>query len=136
MKPFKLEEQSKIQSGFITPEDYFEKNANALMAQLQTTPKTISLWDRYKRPIWSAAAVLVIGLSIGMYWKIQTNIEVEAHWVAIESYVAEHADLTDEAYLDYVNEIALDTLLQNTTDTKVIEEVLLENGELDQYITQ
>jgi hypothetical protein len=136
MKPFKLEEQRKLKSGFITPEDYFEKNANVLLAQLQTTPKTISLWDRYKRPIWSAAAVLVIGLSIGMYWKIQTNTEEEAHWAAIESYVAEHADLTDEAYIDYVNETALDTLLQNTTDTKVIEEVLLENGELDQYITQ
>jgi len=136
MKPFQIDEQNKIKSGFTVPEGFFEANAQNLLNQIDDTPAPISLWDRYKKPLMSIAAILVIGLGIGFYWKIQVQNDEEAHWAAVESYVAEHTDLTDEAYIDYLNTTALDTLHQNTTEAKILEEVLIENGDLEQYITE
>lgn len=136
MKPFQIDEQNKVKSGFTIPEGYFEVNVQKILNQIDCTPPPISLWDRYKKPMMSLAAILVIGLGIGFFWKIQVQKDEEAHWAAVEYYIAEHADLTDEAYIDYLNTAAMDSIHQNTTETKILEEVLIENEDLEQYIIE
>lgn len=139
MKPFNLDNHPKVTTGFTTPEGYFESTSELILAQMlqASEPKTLSLWERHKTTILSVAALFVMALGLSSLWYFQSQEEEdEAHWAAIESYVTEHTDLSDEAYIDYLSSSTLDSLHQPNTDKKIIEEVLLENSDLENYITQ
>ncbi len=65
MKTFKLENEPKIESGFKTPENYFEDFSIKMMAQLpENETKVISIFQRKKNLFLIVAAVLVLALMI------------------------------------------------------------------------
>jgi hypothetical protein len=74
MKTFKLENEPKIESGFKTPEHYFENFSSKIMEQLpKNEPKVISIFQKRKKIIFAVAAILVIGLMIPFYSNISTS---------------------------------------------------------------
>ena len=99
MNDFKLDNEPKIKSGFQIPENYFDTFSEKVMNQLpKEEPKVVSLWDRNKRWIYSAAAVLVLSLTIPLANQFQsTSTEVATTETnEIENYLAYHASLSDE----------------------------------------
>ncbi|HSN47919.1 MAG TPA: hypothetical protein VLR29_04080, partial [Flavobacterium sp.] len=65
MKTFKLDTTPKIESGFKTPENYFDTFSAKVMQQIPNQePKIISLFSKNKSWIYAAAAVLVLALTL------------------------------------------------------------------------
>ena len=74
MKAFKLENEPKIESGFKTPDHYFEQFSARMMQQLpQEEPKVISFFQRRKTTIMMVAAVLIIALMIPIVYTFSTK---------------------------------------------------------------
>jgi hypothetical protein len=63
MKTFKVENEPKIETGFITPEHYFENFSIKMMEQLPNNEPKISIFKR-KKIFMLVAAVLVLALMI------------------------------------------------------------------------
>ncbi|MEC4005656.1 hypothetical protein OX283_013380 [Flavobacterium sp. SUN052] len=136
MKDFKLDTHEKINSGFTIPDDYFDGFSEKVMQQLpKEEVKVISFYSKNKRWIYSAAAVLVLALSVPLVYQMQ-NKEQEISSNDVESYLVNHSTLSDD---DIVNLLEQDDIDKIKTDVSVeneaIEDVLTSNSELEQYIT-
>jgi hypothetical protein len=114
MKPFKLNENNKIKSGFTVPENYF--------AQLQEqdfsspSPKLIRLKPLKNEWFW-AAAVLVFGFSLTYFtFSATDSIEIDAQ--TAENYLLHEADLTSEEYAYYLSETELSTLALTPSNSR------------------
>jgi hypothetical protein len=60
-----VENEPKIETGFITPEHYFENFSIKMMEQLPNNePKVISIFQKRKNIFMLVAAVLVLALMI------------------------------------------------------------------------
>jgi hypothetical protein len=115
MKPFKLNEINKIKSGFTVPENYF--------AQIQEqdfsnpSPKLIRLNPLKQKWAWTAAAVLVLGLSLTYFtFSATDSIEIDAQ--TAENYLLHEADLTSEEYAYYLSETELSTLALTSSNSR------------------
>ena len=65
MKTFKLENDQKTKTGFITPDDYFEDFSEKILLQLpEEKRKIIPLFQRKKQLIFVVAAILIIGVIV------------------------------------------------------------------------
>ena len=135
MKTFKLNTQTKIKSGFETPENYFEDFSARVMQQLPLNePKTISMYQSRKTWLYIAAAILIFALSIPVftnYYKQKSEIDSEIleNYISYQSNVsnAELANLLDE---EDIQNIKIDMEI----DTKSIENELVTNKNLELYI--
>lgn len=135
MKTFKLNTQTKIKSGFETPENYFEDFSARVMQQLPLNePKTISIYQSRKTWLYIAAAILIFALSIPIftnYYKQKSEIDSEIleNYISYQSNVsnAELANLLDE---EDIQNIKIDMEI----DTKSIENELVTNKNLELYI--
>lgn len=138
MNPFNLNNPPKNPSGFTAPEGYFESFSTRLQNRLEEQPsvKSISFWRKNAKTFYGMAAILVIGLGIGMLWRWEVQKEEEAHWSAIASYVSENTDLTDEHYLELIELQTTEVPVTSDTEAEALEEVLLENEALEYSITQ
>ncbi|WP_353087903.1 hypothetical protein [Flavobacterium sp.] len=138
MNPFNLNNPPKNPSGFTVPEGYFESFSTRLQNRLeeQTPVKSISFWSKNAKTFYGMAAVLVVGLGIGLLWRWEVQKEDEAQWSAIASYVSENADLTDEHYLELIELQTMEVPVTFDTEAEALEEVLLENEALEYSITQ
>lgn len=106
MKPFKLNENKKIKSGFTVPENYFEDFQQ--MNFSRPMPKVVLLNSINNKWIWAAAAVLVIGFTF-TYFTFSTNDSNEIDIQTAENYLLHEAGLTSEEYADYLSETELNT---------------------------
>lgn len=137
MNPINLNNPPQNPSGFAVPEGYFETFSTRLQNRLEeeTPVKSISFWSKHAKTFYGMAAVLVIGLGIGMLWHWEVQKEEEAHWSAIASYVSENTDLTDEHYLELIELQNTEVPVVSDTEAKALEEMLLENEALEYSIT-
>ncbi|MCZ8144002.1 hypothetical protein [Flavobacterium sp.] len=137
MNPINLNNPPQNPSGFTVPEGYFETFSTRLQNRLEeeTPVKSISFWSKHAKTFYGMAAVLVIGLGIGMLWHWEVQKEEEAHWSAIASYVSENTDLTDEHYLELIELQNTEVPVASDTEAKALEEMLLENEALEYSIT-
>jgi len=126
MKPFDLNNDPKIKSGFKTPEGYFDDFSQNLMARINQEKlvvkqtKVISIKPKYTKLYWSVAAVfalIITGAFIYNYSIVKDNsIEFED----LENYVSYHPNITT---FDLIKEL-------NNADIKQLEENLSNNEEL------
>ncbi|WP_396168854.1 hypothetical protein [Flavobacterium sp.] len=135
MKTFKLDTEPKIKSGFTTPENYFENFSEKVMQQLpENEPKIISIFARRKTWMYAAAAVLIIALTIPMYFTSSTHSS-EIDDATIENYITYQSNISDT---DLVNLLDKEDLDQMSSDMNIeditIEDELLGNKNLEQYI--
>ena len=139
MNDFKLDNEPKIKSGFQIPENYFDSLSEKVMNQLpREEPKVVSLWDRNKRWIYSAAAVLVLSLTIPLANQFQsTSTEVATTETnEIENYLAYHASLSDEEIIKLLDkEDIAEIEVTNSLDEEALKQALNEDSNTEYYIT-
>jgi hypothetical protein len=136
MKNNLLENEKKITSGFIVPEDYFANFSADLMQKLPANEiKTISFYARNKKWIYSAAAILVIALSLPIVFQMEKEEELLSD-TEIENYLTQQNAISEDEIINCLEKEDLVNLKINSTVTEeALEEELINNNELEQYIT-
>ena len=136
MKNNLLENEKKITSGFIVPEDYFENFSADLMQKLPAKEiKTISFNARNKKWIYSAAAILVLALSLPIVFQMEKEEELLSD-TEIENYLTQQNVISEDEIIYCLEKEDLVNLKINSTVTEeALEEELINNNELEQYIT-
>lgn len=136
MKDFKLDTHPKITSGFTIPENYFDTFSEKVLQQLpKEEPKVISFYARNRTWIYSAAAVLVLALSIPVVYQLQNN-QNEMSTNEVETYITQHTTVSDDDIVDLLDQEDIDKLKTDVPiENEVLEDVLSNNSEIEQYIT-
>ena len=137
MKTFKLENEPKIESGFKTPDHYFENFSIKMMEQLPANePKVISIFQRKKNLFLMVAAVLVLALMIpslsNFYNKKQVidSNQLE-NYITYQSNVNQY-DLINGLETSDIKNIKISMALED----KTIEDVLSVNSNLENLILE
>ena len=137
MKAFKLENEPKIESGFKTPDHYFENFSAKVLQQLpKEEPKVVSLFQKRKLLIMMAAAILVIALLIPIVNTYTTKTK-ELDSAAIENYLTYQSnmnqyDLINELNSEDINKIKTTVVLED----KTIEDLLSVNSNAENLILE
>jgi hypothetical protein len=137
MKEFKLDNEPKISPGFSIPENYFENFSAKLLQELpKEEPKVVSLFQKRKKLLFAAAAVLILALSLPIYNSFfKTSQELDN--TSIENYLTYQPNITQ---YDLISELEADDLVSlnetSSADKAVIEEHLLKEGNLEQLILE
>lgn len=136
MKTFKLENETKIESGFKTPENYFDTFSARVMQQLpKEESKTISLFDRRKTWIYAAAAILVLALTIPVVYTKFYSHSSEIDETTLENYISYHSTVSDTDIVNLLDEKDIQKIRVNLNiEDKAIENELSTDNNLEQYI--
>ena len=136
MKDFKLDSSEKITTGFQIPEGYWDAFSEKVMQRIpQEEPIVISFYARNKRWIYSAAAVLILALSLPIVNQLQ-NKEQELSSIEIENYLTQNKSVSDDEIVNMLEQEDIDNLRVTTPITKdVLEDELSNNTNVEQYIT-
>ena len=119
MKNFIIDENSKKETGFAVPENYFENLESRTFNRIETQEvKVFSIFQQPKYWITAIAAIFIIGLFFSNSFK---NLNEES--VANEEFLTSQTDLTTEDLAEYLTENDLKTLEENLTiyDQQVID---------------
>ncbi len=135
MKTFKLENEPKIKSGFITPENYFENfSANILQELPSKEQKVIAIFSRRKTWFYSAAAIVVLALTIPVYNNYNTtSSEIEP--LTLENYISYHSTVSDADLVSLLDENDIQKMnVDLNLEDKNIENELSANANIDIYL--
>ena len=137
MKKFKLENEPKIQSGFIIPDHYFDGFSEKVISQLpEEKNNVISLFQRRKNLFYAVAAVLVVSLLLPVYHQFSTSSE-ELDVTTLENHLTYQTDINPYELISELEENDLNkigTTIQLKDDA--IEDVLTTNTDLERLITE
>lgn len=142
MKPFKLDDAPKIESGFKVPESYFENFSSTMMEKLtneniERETKIVSIFRKRKRVLLSCAAVLTISLMIPIAYQSTTKKNKDLDAVTIENYLAEEGHLNQyEIYgeIDPESNIIIPNLKE--VEIKTLEDVLVYNPNIENLVIE
>ncbi|MCC9071167.1 hypothetical protein LNQ49_06115 [Flavobacterium sp. F-65] len=137
MKAFKLENEPKIETGFKTPENYFENFTVNLLEELpQNEPKTISLFARNKKTFIAVAAVLVIALTVPIVYKYVTKSK-ELDEATLETYLSYQSNLNQYDLIHELDTNDINNLDQNIAlGDDTLEDVLASNPNIEHLILE
>ena len=140
MKPFDLENNKEIKSGFKVPENYFEQFEAKMMAQIpvEKETKVVSLF--YRKQVWisAIAAVFLLAIAIPVYFNMASESNLDAS--TIENYLAQQQNvgitelskhLTDDDIIALEKNLSL-----NESNPDAVEDYLSESENLDYYINE
>jgi hypothetical protein len=136
MKAYKLEKKSKIESGFKTPEHYFENFSENIMRNLPANePKLVSIFQKRKSFFMIAAAILVIALMVPFLYNNSATTELDA--ASLENYLSYQTsinqyDLINSLDFEEINNINTTAVLED----KTIEDMLASNPDLEQLLNE
>jgi hypothetical protein len=138
MKPFKLEDEPRIKSGFKTPEGYHDSFSSKFLQNLPkeeitSKVKVISILRKKKTIIMAIAAVLVLAIMIPILYTTDVkNNELDA--TTIENYLAEDSNINQYELIGEIepesNSIANSTKLEDET----LEDILVTNPNIENLI--
>lgn len=111
MKPFTLDENTKLPSGFVVPDNYF---AQFELKELpKTEPKVLRFSSIKTKWTIAAAAVLLLGTTFTVY-TFYPNPTSEADTQSVENYILHEADMSSYELAEYLNENELNNLRLTT----------------------
>lgn len=126
MKTFKLENEPKIETGFKTPDHYFENFSIKMMEQLpKNEPKVISIFQKRKTLIMMAAAILVLALMIPILSPSSTNTK-ELDAMALENYIT---------YQSNVNQYDLISVLETEDINNIKTGIVLGDDAIEDHLS-
>ena len=133
MKDFKLDKHPKINSGFKTPEHYFDDFSEKLLKQIpEEETKLFSIFSKRKNWMYACAAVLVLALSIPFVYQNQNN-EIDA--ATLENYISYNTSITDTDLVNLLNENDIQKIdIGMNIEDNTIENELSENKNLELYL--
>jgi hypothetical protein len=109
MENFKLDEKSKIQTGFIAPENYFENLQSKIRNRIpEKEVKVISLYQKAKYLVASIAAIFIMGLFLNIF-----NNNSQENTMENEDFLTSQTDLSTEDLVEYLTETDIKTLETN-----------------------
>lgn len=140
MKPFDIEHNDKIETGFTIPENYFEQFEAKMMAKIPVVKevKVISIFQNKQLWMSSIAAVVLLAIGIPVYFSMANETKLDA--LTIENYLANQKSvgitelskhLTDQDIKEL--EVSLGVSIANTDG---IEEYLSESENLDYILNE
>lgn len=135
MKTFKLENETKIETGFTTPDNYFETFSARVMQQLpKEEPKVISIFQKRKTWMYAAAAILIFGLSIPVYNNyFQKTNEIDN--LTIENYITYQSNISGTDIVNLLDEKDIQNIsIDLDIEDSAIENELITNKNLEQYL--
>jgi hypothetical protein len=135
MKTFKLETESKIKSGFTTPDHYFEDFSAKIMQKLPIDQtKIISVFARKNTWIYAAAAVLLLALTLPIYLNRKAHSS-EIDNETLEHYITYHSNLSDTELVNLLDEEDIEKIsIEVRIEDSTIENELSENKNIEQNI--
>nr|WP_315258252.1 hypothetical protein [uncultured Flavobacterium sp.] len=141
MKPFKLDNEPKIESGFKTPDNYFENFQASLIEKLSNEPiakesKVISIFRKRKTVLLAVVAVFTIALMIPvLYQSYSKNKDLDS--TTIENYLAEEGHINQDEIINEIepesNIIILDT---KEIETQTLEDMLASNPNIENLVIE
>ena len=137
MKTFKLENEPKIETGFKTPDHYFENFSNKIMEQLPVSePKVISIFQRRKNLIMMVAAVLLLALMIPILNPGNANSK-ELDSATLENYLTYESNMNQ---YDLISVLETEDISKINTslvlEDEAIEDLLYTNSNLENLLSE
>ena len=135
MKDFKLNNENKITSGFVTPKGYFQAFSDRILTQLpKEEVKVITIYNSRKNWYYAVAAVVVLMFSIPIYNNYKFKQE-EIDSVALENYIACHSNISEDEIVKLLEQEELDKMkMELNAADQDIEDVLQSNLNLEEYL--
>ena len=118
MNHFNIDTHPKIETGFKTPDDYFDQfdaNVLAKIAVTSNETKVIPLYKKWKIWIPSVAAVIAIALFVSTYW-FNSNEEI----IVNEDFLINEANLSTEDISEQLSDADISSIEESlkTNDTE------------------
>ena len=140
MKPFDIENNEKIETGFKIPANYFEQFEAKMMAQisLEKEMKIVSIFQNKQLWISSIAAAVLLAIGIPVYFTMANETKLDA--TTIENYLATQksigmTELTKHLTDDDIEELEV-SLGVTIANTDGIENYLSETENLDYILNE
>ncbi|WP_264564915.1 hypothetical protein [Flavobacterium sp. N3904] len=137
MKTFKLDSEPKIETGFKTPENYFE-NFSAQFSENfpKQEVKVISIFRKRRTILMAIAAVLVLALMIPIVYTAESKSK-ELDSATLENYLAEESNINQ---YELIGEIEPETKISNTSknepEAETLEDILATNPNIENLVIE
>lgn len=137
MKTFKLENKPKIESGFKTPEDYFDGfSAKVLQRIDEKEIKVIPFYKRKKSIALLVAAIFIIGLIIPIMTKYN-NTSKELDEATLETYLSYQSNLNQYDLMRELDIQDIEAINKNVAlEQETLEDVLSSNPNIENLISE
>lgn len=137
MKEFKLENESKITTGFKTPENYFNDFSTKVLNQINEGEiKVIPIYKRKKVLAMLAAAVVFIALMIPVVNNYNnTSKDLDAN--TLETYLAYQSNLNQYDLINQLDTKDIESLNNNVAlEKETLEDILSSNPNIESLISE
>lgn len=109
MENFKIENHSKIETGFSTPENYFENLEATILQKIENRQvKVFSIFLKPKYWMVAAATIFIFGLFLNTY-----NYKSQEENFVDEEFLTSQTDFSTEDLAEYLTENELKKLEEN-----------------------
>lgn len=135
MNSFNLENRPKINSGFKTPESYFENFSEKILSKIDQEEKpVISIFQRRRSWFLVAAAILILGIMIPFLNKPETDASIDD--VTIENYLAQ-SNISQYELINMLDNEDIDALEKDLAmDDATLESAINDNINLENYLIE
>ena len=98
-------------------------------------PKVISFYAKYNRMIYAVAAVVLLTFSIPIANQLQqTNTEIASN--EFENYITHYTNISDDDIISLLDKEDIENItIDNSIEAETLKEVLSDNTQLEDYIT-
>ncbi|MBS1533951.1 MAG: hypothetical protein JST78_02655 [Bacteroidetes bacterium] len=135
MKPFKLDEIEKIETGFKVPEGYFDDFSQRLQQNIELIkPERKKYLSTRQRSVISIAAIFIVALGIAFvqYSKAPENCTSDE---VVENYLASNHCISNDDWAMMLDEKDLQKMEANLNlNNQEIEEILTSEENFENYI--
>lgn len=135
MKTLNIQNAPKIETGFVTPENYFENFSSRITLEInqEKEPKIIPFYTKRKVWIYAVAAIFVIGLMIPLY-NYSENSFSKIDDESLENYIVSSSSITEDYYAYELDKEDIKKInIELNIEDKTIENELTNNADLEQY---
>jgi hypothetical protein len=135
MREFKLDNHPKIETGFKTPENYFNTLSTNINQRLhRKEPKVISFYQRNKKVLFAVAATLVLALSIPFFMQQPTKVSDLDHAI-IEDYISYNTKITTYELAEFLDKEDIEKLqVDFDIPNDVLEQSIINNQDFERYL--
>lgn len=133
MNKILLDNEPKITTGFKVPENYFENFEVKIPVEATTKKSTLIQLVNNNKWILSAAAILILCVTIVFQWDIAGKQE---YVVEVEDHLLYNSTLSDDDIVNLLDEETISNMkIESSIDNIEIEQTLIEESNIENYIT-
>lgn len=137
MKKFNLNNQTKISSGFTTPESYFEDFSSLMMEKVSTLEVKKPPVFTLNRVIYAAAAVLILALSIPFFMQESTLTVEQIDNDSVENYISFNSNVSSYDIINLMDSKNLEAMqVDMNLENQTVEDILTSNPNFENYMIE